>query len=123
MKFKLDENFGTRTQQLFRAEGHDVETVKDEGLQGCPDNELYQKCCEEKRCLVSLDLDFGDITRFQPHKTSGIVIIRIPQNPSFAVLEQLIRQFLKSLSQMSVENSLWIVEMGRIRVHQPETND
>lgn len=123
MKFKLDENFGTRTQQLFRAEGHDVETVKDEGLQGCPDNQLYQKCCEENRCLVSLDLDFADITRFQPHKTSGIVIIRIPQNPSFTVLEQLIRQFLKSLSKMSVENSLWIVEMGRIRVHQPETND
>jgi hypothetical protein len=28
MKFKLDENFGTRTQELFRAAGHDVQTVR-----------------------------------------------------------------------------------------------
>ena len=29
MKFKLDENFGTRTQQLFREAGHNVQTVHD----------------------------------------------------------------------------------------------
>ena len=34
MKFKLDENFGSRTQHLFRAEGHDVETVRSQGLDG-----------------------------------------------------------------------------------------
>lgn len=123
MKFKRDENFGTRTQQLFRAEGHDVETVKDEGMDGYSDNQLYQKCCEENRCLVSLDLDFADITRFNPLKSGGIVVLRVPRNPSLAILEQLIRQFLKALSKISVENSLWIVEAGRIRIHQTETND
>ena len=35
MKFKLDENFGTRTQRIIRAAGHDVQTVRDEGLKGC----------------------------------------------------------------------------------------
>ncbi|MBU1299684.1 MAG: DUF5615 family PIN-like protein [Bacteroidetes bacterium] len=34
MKFKLDENFGARTQELFRAAGYEVNTVRDEGLQG-----------------------------------------------------------------------------------------
>jgi len=29
MKFKLDENFGTRTQQLFQTQGHDVMTVRE----------------------------------------------------------------------------------------------
>jgi len=27
MKFKLDENFGTRTQKIFRLAGHDIHTV------------------------------------------------------------------------------------------------
>ena len=27
MKFKLDENFGTRTQQIFESQGHDIKTV------------------------------------------------------------------------------------------------
>ncbi|MCL5072768.1 MAG: DUF5615 family PIN-like protein [Actinobacteria bacterium] len=44
MKFKLDENFGTRTQELFRSAGHDVQTVLDQSLQGCSDKHLYEVC-------------------------------------------------------------------------------
>ena len=42
MKFKLDENFGTRTQQLFLAAGHDVSTVGSQELCGCPDRQLFE---------------------------------------------------------------------------------
>jgi hypothetical protein len=66
-----------------------------------------------------LDLDFADVTRFSPSEANGIVVIRVPRNPSLALLEQLIRQFLQALTQMSVEKNLWIVEIGRIRIHQP----
>lgn len=123
MKFKLDENFGTRTQHLFQIAGHDIQTVRDEGFKGCSDHNLYELCCTEQRCLVTLDLDFSDVTRFPPDKTGGIVVIRVPRNSSLALLEQLIRQFLQSLTQMSVEKKLWIVEIGRIRVHQSETEE
>ncbi len=120
MKFKLDENFGIRTQENFRAAGHDIQTVRDQKLQGCLDQNLYEVCCKEKRCLVTLDLDFADVTRFPPSSSSGIVVIRIPRNPSFALLEQLVRQLLQALTQIPVEKKLWIVEANRIRIHQPE---
>ncbi len=120
MKFKLDENFGARTQDLFRNQGHDIKTVRDEQLQGCADQRLYEVCCAERRCLVTLDLDFSDVLRFPPRQSSGIVVIRVPRNPSLPLLEQLIRQFFKSLETMPVEQNLWIVEAGRIRVHQTE---
>ncbi|MEK7274458.1 MAG: DUF5615 family PIN-like protein [Candidatus Desantisbacteria bacterium] len=120
MKFKLDENFGTRTQQLFREAGHNVQTVHDQRLHGCSDRHLYEVCCDEQRCLVTLDLDFAEITRFPPAQASGMVVIRVPRNPSLALLEQLIRQFLYALIQMPAEKRLWIVEVGRIRIHQSE---
>ncbi|MBM3241801.1 hypothetical protein FJZ31_36480 [Candidatus Poribacteria bacterium] len=123
MKFKLDENFGTRTQQIFRAAGHDVQTVREEELQGSSDQYLYGMCCTEQRCLVTLDLDFADVTRFPPSQTNGIVVIRVPRNPSLSLLERLIRQFLQMLTQFSVEKQLWIVEFGRIRVHQSEEDE
>jgi predicted nuclease of predicted toxin-antitoxin system len=69
MRFKLDENFGTRTQQLFQARGYDVETIRNQGLQGCSDQHLYEVCCAEHRCLVTLDLDFSEVTRFPPSRT------------------------------------------------------
>ncbi len=123
MKFKLDENFGTRAQKLFHSAGHDVRTIREQKLQGCSDYHLYEVCRAEQRCLVTLDLDFADVTRFQPNNTTGIVVIRIPRNPSLALLEQLVHHFLQSLARMSVENSLWIVEIGRIRIHQSETEE
>ena len=47
MKFKLDENFGTRTQKIFRLAGHEIHTVRDENLQGSSDQHLYKICCTE----------------------------------------------------------------------------
>jgi predicted nuclease of predicted toxin-antitoxin system len=118
MKFKLDENFGTRTQHVFKDAGHDVQTVREESLEGATDQYLYQVCCEEQRCLVTLDLDFADVIRFPPQETGGIVVIRVSRNPTLALLERLVRQFLESLNRMSVEERLWIVEIDRIRIHQ-----
>lgn len=123
MKFKLDENFGTRTQQMFRTQGHDVLTVRDQNLQGSADRHLYEICLAEQRCLVTLDLDFSDVLRFPPQQAHGIVVIRVPHNPTLPLLEQLIRQFLNTLETMSVDKKLWIVETGRTRVHQAEDAD
>lgn len=123
MKFKLDENFGGRTQNIFREAGHDIETVREEGLSGSSDAGLFERCREEKRILVTLDLDFSDIVRFPPRESAGIVVIRLPLNPSLPFLEKLIRQFLDTLAQMSPERGLWIVEAGRIRIHQFRDED
>jgi predicted nuclease of predicted toxin-antitoxin system len=123
MKFKLDENFGTRTQRLFHAAGHDVETVYGEGISGCSDQRLCDLCWAEGRCLVTLDLDFADVIRFPPARTAGIVVIRVPRNPSLTLLEQLVDQFLEALDRASLEKHLWIVEIGRIRIHQSEKDE
>src|SRR5438552_3362829 len=111
MKFKLDENFGTRTQQLCRLHGHAVQTVRTQALQGCSDAHLFNVCRVEQRCLVTLDLDFADVVRFPPSLTNGIVVIRMPRNPSLALLERMVGQFLQALTHMPLEQRLWIVEL------------
>lgn len=123
MKFKLDENFGTRTQNIFKSFGHDVHTIREEALQGAPDQKIYQVCCDEERCLVTLDLDFSDVVRFPPHHTAGIAAIRFPRNPSLPLLENLVRQFLQMLEKQSINKQLWIIEVGRIRIHQSDIDD
>lgn len=120
MKFKLDENFGTRTQQLFLASGHDVSTVGSQELCGCPDRQLFEICGQESRCLVTLDIDFGDVTRFPPDRSAGVVVLRLPRNPTLPILESLVGAFLRALGDRPLAGRLWMVEPGRIRVHQTE---
>ena len=117
MKFKLDENLGPRIQRLFQAHGHDAQSVPDEKLQGCPDEQLYEVCRSEGRCLITLDLDFADVTRFPPSGLLGIAVIRTPGTTSTALLERLAIQLLDALSRDYIENRLWIVEAGRVRIH------
>ena len=81
-------------------------------------------CIRGTRIWVSLILDFAHTIRFQPVQGAGIAVIRLPRNPGLPLLEQLVRQFLEMLMKMSISGRLWVVEIGRIRVHQaPEDED
>ncbi|MGE5340842.1 MAG: DUF5615 family PIN-like protein [Candidatus Omnitrophota bacterium] len=119
-KFKLDEHFGTRLQKIFLNAGYDTETVRDEGLQGTTDRNLFKVCVKESRCLITLDLDFSDIITFPPFNSPGIVILRPRKRISIEELEILALQFLSFIDKNSVENQLWIVERDRIRIRKSE---
>ena len=120
MKLKLDENFGTRLQKLFTEAGHDAQTVLEQSLGGASDEAVLAACVKEERCLVTLDLDFANVLRFPPTATAGIVILRPPRNPALSSLEALARDFMSGLRQNDVRRHLWIVEPGRIRIHQDD---
>jgi len=57
-------------------------------------------------------MKFKDVIRFPPARTNDVVVIRLPRNPSLALLEHLVGQFLESVAHMPVEKRLWIVEIG-----------
>ena len=72
----------------------------------------------ENRCLLSLDLDFADVVRFPPHKTAGIAVVLLPKGASLSLLERFVSGFLDMLDAGPIAGRLWIVEAGRIRVHE-----
>ena len=122
MKFKLDENLGSRTARVFSEFGHDVETVSQERLNGASDDVLFASGAAEGRCLITLDLDFSDIIRFPPQNSPGVAVLRPPQSVSPLLLDELVRNLLTVLQTEIVVGRLWVVEPGRIRVHEPSVN-
>ncbi len=123
MKFKLDENLGLAAARILREPGHDVSTVVDQKLQGAVDQTIYDVCLREQRCLVTLDLDFANVLRFSPEPTAGIVVLRPPGPILVNTLVSLTKQLLAALERENVIGRLWIVEMGRLRIHQSNTLD
>lgn len=123
MRFKLNENIGTRGLKIFQEAGHEISTVKEEGLSGQTDQKIYEACLEEKRVLVTLDHDFGNTLRFDPRPTEGIAILEVPAHLSLEILLILLRIFLAGLQQFSIQGKLWIMEPGRIRIHQYDDDE
>ena len=118
MKLKLDENIGRDLQRAFADAGHDVQTAAGENLSGADDARLFDACCRESRCLVTFDLDFSDPVRFQSTKCGGIIGLRIAGRSSSTMTALLVKQVISALQSMPLSSNLWIVEPGRIRIHQ-----
>ncbi len=118
MKVKPDENLGRRAQALFIERGHDVATVRGERLSSAPDPMLIESCRREGRCLVTLDLDFGNPLLFKPSEYAGIVVVRLPPKPAQADLLAAIGTLLEGLARSKVNRKLWVVQRDRIREYQ-----
>lgn len=66
---------------------------------------------------MTLDVGFADVLAYPPERYSGLVVLRHP-SPTAAGLLNLIRQLAASLEQHNPQRRLWIVEPGRLRVHE-----
>jgi predicted nuclease of predicted toxin-antitoxin system len=71
MRLKLDENLGNHARDILHASGHEVSTVRAEGLGAAVDDEVLQVAASEGRALVTLDLDFANPLRFLPSNYSA----------------------------------------------------
>jgi predicted nuclease of predicted toxin-antitoxin system len=120
LKIKLDENLGPTIARIFRDAGHDVCLVREQGLGGREDSVLIEVCRAEGRCLVTLDLDFGQILNFPPTRYPGIAILRLPEPMSHQDLHEAARTLLEALGSRDINRKLWIVSRGRIREYWAE---
>ncbi len=70
--------------------------------------------------LVTLDLDFSNPLRFPPDQASGVIVVRL-HRPTHSLIIEALAGALHRITDP--EGAIWIVELGRIRVHRPDTDD
>ncbi len=80
-------------------------------------------CRREARCLVTLDLDFGNPLRFKPSDCPGIVVLRLPPKPTLSDLLGEVQMLVTALANRTIEGKLWIVQKGRVREYQEPGQD
>ncbi|MDE2887589.1 MAG: DUF5615 family PIN-like protein [Gemmatimonadota bacterium] len=117
MRFKLDENLPIELADLFSKAGHDAVTVLDQDLGGARDPDLASVCRREGRAIVTFDKDFADIRTYPPSSYPGFVVLRLESQARDHVLE-IGRRLLSSMSDITLDGQLWIVEDSRIRVRR-----
>ncbi|MEH1792750.1 DUF5615 family PIN-like protein [Nostoc sp.] len=120
MNIKLDENLGSlRVATWLRLAGHDVATVREQGLTSTPDEELIVICHREGRILVTSDRGFGNRLKYNPSDYSGIIILRLPGRSKFADWREAIETLIAGLEAADVAGKLWIISNGNIQEYQP----
>ena len=119
MKIKLDENLPVRLATRLSDLGHDVHTVRDEGLTGHSDREVWDAAQKESRFLITQDLDFSDSRIFRPGNHHGVLLVRLrPPNR-----QSLINRVVELFQQENAASwlSCFVVATDRkVRVSKPQ---
>jgi hypothetical protein len=76
MKFKVDENLPREVCDLLSRAGHDAASVGEQGLSGADDARIYERCQDEGRAFITLDVDFANVHAYQPRSSAGVVCSR-----------------------------------------------
>lgn len=103
---------------MLESEGHDVMTVAEQQLSGVSDGQLYNVCRDEARVLITLDRDFELTLRFPPELTAGIVVLDCRGRLSPGMIASRIAEFAALVRVRPIDRELWIVEPGRVRIHE-----
>jgi hypothetical protein len=68
--------------------------------------------------VVTLDRDFGEVIRFPPEPTAGIAVLDCRGRVSPSSIRARIKEFASHLESNNIDGRLWIIEPGRLRIHQ-----
>ena len=115
MRFKLDENLPAELAVELRGKGHDAHSVLDEHLGGATDQSIAVVCQNERRILITLDLDFANIRSYPPQFYHGIIILRLSRQDRNAVLAMTPR-ILELLQTEAISQRLWIMDENKTRI-------
>ena len=118
MKIKLDENLPSGLASPLKALGHDVQTTRDEGLQGYPDLQVWEPAQEESRFLVTQDLDFSDSRKFAPGSHCGVLIVRL-HAPSREDLTRRIADLFRTEATEGWTGCFVVATERKVRVRKP----
>jgi predicted nuclease of predicted toxin-antitoxin system len=116
VKIKLDENLPARLATLLAQHGHEVDTVRDEGLAGCTDFLVWKAAKGEGRFFVTQDLDFSDVRQFRPGTHAGLLLVRLREPGA--------NQLLSKVGAIAGDLSGWagcfvVLTDNKLRVKRP----
>lgn len=115
MRLLLDENLSFKHAEALRALGHDAVAILEIGLSGSSDTVVRMTAIQSNRVLVTLDGDFGNILRFPPGETPGVVRLRLGPATEAAISRALLRMVML-LGSRDLAGKLVIVDDDKIRV-------
>ena len=75
MRFLADMGIALRVVAWLREQNHNIVHLRDEGLQKLEDEWIFQKAIQEKRIILTFDLDFGEIVALTHHAQASIILL------------------------------------------------
>jgi len=118
LKFVIDEDMPRSTARVLKANGIDTLDVRDYGLRGKNDEEIFTFAQENNAILLTGDLGFGNLLHFPVGSHAGIVIAHYPNETISTELNNQILKAFMNLTEDDFKGNLIILEPGKLRIRR-----
>lgn len=105
--------------RVLRAANYEAEDVREIGLRGGTDQDVFARAQELGAVLLTGDSDFANILRFPLGSHAGLIVSRIPDDVPVATLNAELLKAIRELQSEDLSGALVIVEIGRVRIRRP----
>lgn len=116
MRFLADMGVSQGVVDWLRETGHDVWHLRERGLQRLPDVDVFRRAAEERRIVLTFDLDFSEIAALSDRLVS-VIVFRLVNARSTNVKRRL-GAVLAADDGALESGAVVTVEEGRVRVRR-----
>jgi len=117
MRFLVDQCVDIAVDVWLRNRGYDSVHLRDQQLQRLPNGRIFEKAAAEKRVIVTIDLDFGEILSLSGNFVVSTIVFRV-HNTRGEYLVRRLEAVLPTVIPILERGAIVIVEDARFRVRQ-----
>jgi predicted nuclease of predicted toxin-antitoxin system len=119
MKILANENLFDPIIHLLRDLRHEVVSIREIGLSGITDEDVYQMACKEKRIIVTMDKDFSRMFQFPPQGCGGIIVVKIYRRRVDETLS-IFKKYFERIKEEDIDRNLVIITPDGVRIRRSD---
>ena len=116
MRFLLDMGISPDTGRYLKKLGHDAIHLIDKGMETASDFQIMKKALNERRIILTQDLDFGRMLAFSGERLPSVVTFRLTSMRSENV-NQFCKTIIDRFSDIMAKGAILSVGDRKVRSH------
>jgi len=118
MKFLVDMALSPRTVEYLKNKGYNAIRVNEvfEGS-GIDDKKIFNYARENNYCIITADLDFGELLALSQSKKPSTIILRL-EDPRILNVNSILDDSIPKITQALEDGSIIIIQDKKIRIRE-----
>jgi len=118
LRILVDEDMPRPTAGLLQSLGIDAIDLRDIGLKGATDADVFEHAKKQRMIIISRDKEFGNILKYPLGTHHGIIWVNLPYTFIRHQILNAVERFFVEVERNRLPNNLTVLEVGRYRLRE-----